>query len=55
MLGDNNKSEEDEQFILVNNEDYQNLFGSTDYNFDDSRTYAVNPAAFYKIESYRSI
>ena len=55
VLGDNNKDEKDEQFILVNEEDYDDLFGSTDYDFEDSRTYTVNPTAFFKIESYRSI
>ena len=55
VLGDNNKDEKDEQFILVNDENYDDLFGSTDYDFEDSRTYTVNTAAFYKIESYRSI
>lgn len=55
VLGDNNKTEKDEQFILVNEEDYSALFGSTDYDFDESRTYTVNPAAFSNIQAYRSI
>lgn len=55
VLGDNNKDEKDEQFILVNDEDYSDLFGNTDYDFEDTRTYTVNPVAFGNIEAYRSI
>ena len=55
VLGDNNKSDSDEQFILVNNEDYTDLFGDTVYDLEDIRTYSVNPAAFGNIEAYRSI
>ena len=55
VLGDNNKTDKDEQFILVNEEDYSALFGSTDYDFDESRTYMVNPAAFSNIQAYRTI
>ena len=55
VLGDNNKDAKDEQFILVNDEDYSDLFGNTDYDFEDSRTYSVNPDAFGNIEAYRSI
>lgn len=55
VLGDNNKDEREEQFIVVNDEDYTDLFGSTDYDFEDTRTYAVNPVAFGNIEAYRSI
>ncbi len=55
VLGDNNKDNQDEQFILVNDEDYSDLFGSTDLDFEDARTYSLNPEAFDNIESYRSI
>ena len=55
VLGDNNKEEKDDQFILVNEEDYSALLGSTDYDFEDMRTYTVNPVAFGNIEAYRSI
>ena len=55
VLGDNNKEEREEQFIVVDEVDYSDLFGSTDYDFDDTRTYSVNPAAFRNIEAYRSI
>lgn len=55
VLGDNNKEEREEQFIVVDEVDYSDLFGSTDYDFDDTRTYSVNPAAFGNIEAYRSI
>ena len=55
VLGDNNKSSKDEQFITVNDEDYTELFGNTDYDFEGIRTYTVNAEAFGNIEAYRSI
>lgn len=55
VLGDNNKNNIEEQFITVVNNNYNELFGSTDIGFDDSVTYAINRAAFDNIEAYRSI
>lgn len=55
VLGDNNKDNKEEQFIVVVENDYNELFGSTDIGFDDSVTYEINRAAFDKIEAYRSI
>lgn len=55
VLGDNNKDNRDEQFIIAVENDYNELFGSTDIGFDDSVTYEINRAAFDKIEAYRSI
>ena len=55
VLGDNNKTEQDEQFITVENVDYSDLFGETDYDFEDSRTYRINLNAFGNIEAYRLI
>lgn len=55
VLGDNNKDNKDEQFIVAVENDYNELFGSTDIGFDDSVTYEINRAAFDKIEAYRSI
>ncbi len=55
VLGDNNKTTKEEQFIVVVENDYNELFGSTDVGFDDSVTYEINKAAFDNIEAYRSI
>ena len=55
VLGDNNKEDRDEQFIIVDDVDYSDLFGSTDYDFEDTRTYSINSFAFGNIEAYRSI
>ena len=55
VLGDNNKDNKDEQFIVAVENDYNELFGSTDIGFDDSVTYEINRAAFDNIEAYRSI
>lgn len=55
VLGDNNKDNEEEQFIVVVENDYNELFGSADIGFDDSVTYEINRAAFDNIEAYRSI
>ena len=55
VLGDNNKENKEEQFIVVAENDYEELFGSADVGFDDSLTYEINRAAFDNIEAYRSI
>lgn len=55
VLGDNNKQNEAEQFITAKTIDYTALFGATDFGMDDAVHYEINPAAFYNIESYRSI
>ena len=58
VLGDNNKDNKDnkeEQFITVVDNNYNELFGSTDIGFDDSVTYEINRAAFDNIEAYRSV
>lgn len=55
VLGDNNKANKEEQFIVVVENDYNELFGSADLGFDDSVTYEINHAAFDNIEAYRSI
>ena len=55
VLGDNNKDNKEEQFIVVVENDYNELFGSADIGFDDSVTYEINRAAFDNIEAYRSI
>lgn len=55
VLGDNNKQNEEEQFITAKNYLSNNLFGNTDYGFDETATYEVNAATFDNIEAYRSI
>lgn len=55
VLGDNNKDNKEEQFIVAVENDYNELFGSTDIGFDDSVTYEINRVAFDNIDAYRSI
>lgn len=55
VLGDNNKANTDEQFIIQIPNDYSKLFGNTEYSFDESNTYEINADAFENIEAYRQI
>ena len=55
VLGDNNKPDAEDQFIVAKSIDYTDLFGATDMNLDDSFIYEINRAAFDNIEAYRSI
>lgn len=55
VLGDNTKDNKEEQFIIAVDNDYNELFGSSDIGFDDSVTYEINRVAFDNIEAYRSI
>ena len=55
VLGDNKKENKEEQFIVVVENNYNELFGNADIGFDDSVTYETNRAAFDNIEAYRSI
>lgn len=55
VLGDNNKENAEEQFIVAVENDYDELFGSSDIGFDDSMTYQINKAAFDNIDAYRFI
>ena len=55
VLVDNQKDDVDKQFIIVEENDYNELFGGTDYEFDEMRTYRINSNAFKNIEAYRSI
>lgn len=55
VLGDNNKDNKEDQFIVAVENDYNELFGSADIGFDDSVTYEINRTAFDNIEAYRSI
>lgn len=55
VLGDNNKPNIEEQFIIAVANDYNELFGSTEYGFDEANTYEINAEAFENIEAYRLI
>ena len=55
VLGDNNKDNKEEQFIVAVENDYNELFGRADIGLDDSVTYEINRVAFDNIEAYRSI
>ena len=55
VLGDNQKDSVDKQFIILEENDYNELFGDTDYEFDEMKTYRINSDAFKNIEAYRSI
>lgn len=55
VLGDNNKDNVDEQFIIAKSVDFEALFGSVDISIDDSTAYEINPSAFDNIDAYRSI
>lgn len=55
VLGDNNKQERADQFIIANDTDYGELFGNTDIDLDGSVHYEINKNAFDNIEAYRSI
>lgn len=55
VLGDNNKQNTEEQFIIAVANDYNELFGNTEYGFDEANTYEINAEAFENIEAYRLI
>lgn len=55
VLGDNKKENREEQFISAVENDYEELFGSSDIDFDESFSYEINRAAFKNMEAYRSI
>ncbi len=55
ILGDVNKENEEEQFIVARQNDFGELFGNVDYDFEAEISYEVNQDAFDNIESYRSI
>lgn len=55
VLGDNRKSNPEEQFIVAKENDYAELFGDIEAGLDDGYSYEINDAAFGNIEAYRSI
>lgn len=55
VLGDNQKDNTEDQFIIARNNDYAELFGDTGLELDEGCSYEVNYAAFGNPEAYRSI
>lgn len=57
VLGDNKTNDDAEMFIVCNQQtaDIANLFGNTDMDFSDCRTYKLNPDAFTNIAAYKKI
>ena len=55
VLGDNNKTDAEEQFVIATPVDFTDLFGNADLNMDDAVSYEINKAAFDNIDAYRSI
>ncbi len=55
VLGDNHKFNPDEQFIIVRANHYNELFGDTEIEFDDTSIYEINSEAFENLEAYRQI
>ena len=55
VLGDNKKSNPEEQFIVAKENNYAELCGDIEVGLDDGYSYEINDAAFGNIEAYRSI
>lgn len=55
VLGDNNKMNEEEQFIKCISNNYSELFGNAELDLDDTVSYEINEAAFMQIGSYKGI
>lgn len=55
VLGDNQKKDERDQFILAQKINQSDLFGNADIGLDDGFTYEINEAAFTNPEAYRLI
>lgn len=55
VLGDNQKDNAEDQFIIARNNDYAELFGDAGVELDEGCSYEINYAAFGNIEAYRSI
>ncbi|MBQ9786070.1 MAG: AAA family ATPase, partial [Clostridia bacterium] len=54
VLGDNQKDEQS-QFIIAKPNNYIELFGNQDVDFDEGYNYEINKTAFDNVEAYRSI
>ena len=55
VLGDNRKTDENEQFVVSKVNDYSDLFGESDIGLDDGNSYEINKAAFGNIAAYHTI
>lgn len=55
ILGDNNKDNDEEKFVVNVEKDYGQLFGNIDSDFDEKPIYRINRKAFYHIASYKRI
>jgi len=55
VLGDNQKTDESEQFIIAKINNYTDLFGNADIGIDDGNSYEINRSAFDNPDAYRSI
>ena len=55
VLGDNKKSNPEEQFIVAKENNYAELFGDIEVGLDAGYSYEINYAAFGNIEAYCSI
>ena len=55
VLGDNQKKDEKDQFILRYPIKQAELFGSADVGLDDGFTYEINEAAFLNMDAYQLI
>lgn len=55
VLADNQKRDEQDQFILAKKIDQSELFGSADIGLDDGFTYEINQEAFMNPEAYQQI
>lgn len=53
VLGDNQKTEQSTQFIIAQSDDYTDLFGNSDIDFEIGTRYLINKAAFGNPDSYR--
>lgn len=54
VLGDN-REDKTVKFIRAREIDYAELFGESDYGFEEANTYEINAEAFANIEAYRQI
>jgi 5-methylcytosine-specific restriction protein B len=54
VLGDNQKKDTEQQFIIKTVNNYYELFGNVD-DLDETYDYSINNNAFYNIEAYKNI
>lgn len=54
VLGDNQKKDTEQQFIIKTENNYNELFGNVD-DLDETYDYSINNNVFYNIEAYKNI